>query len=70
MEIKNEEHAVEMLNEWRHLPGPARKSRIKLAIEKLELSSMYYEQKENDQGVIRCEKCILILKEHLASFEN
>jgi len=70
MEIKNEEHAAEMLKEWQSLPGLARKSRIRLAIEKLELNCMYYEQKDNEQGVARTEKCILILKDHLAAIED
>lgn len=62
MEIKNEEHAAEMLDQWRQLPDQARKNQIKLAIEKLELSSMYYEQKGNANAVQRCENSILILK--------
>jgi len=70
MEIKNEKDAAAMLSKWRHLSNQARNYHIKLAIEKLELNSMYYEQKENKQGVIRCEKCILLLKEGLASIED
>lgn len=70
MEIKNEAHAAEMLQKWQSLPGQARKSRIKLAIEKLELSCMYYEQKDNEKGVARAEKCILILKEQLSSLSE
>lgn len=65
MEIKNEEHAREMVSQWRKLPVQAQKREIGLAIQKLELGSMYYAQKGNDQGVSRCEKSILILKEHL-----
>ena len=70
MEIRNEEHAVAMLDQWQHLPHRAQKNQIQLAIEQLELNSMYYEQKENGQGVNRCEKCILLLKKHLASLED
>ena len=69
MEIRNEEHAREMIGEWQKIPLLARKREISLAIEQLELNSMYYEQKGNDQGVVRSEQCILILKEHLASLE-
>lgn len=36
---------------------------IKQAIESLELSQMYYEQKGNEKGLKRAEKCIEILKE-------
>lgn len=64
MEIKNEEHAVTLLQEWQKLPLPAQKREIKLAIEQLELSSMYYEQKGNDNGVTRTNQCISILTEY------
>ena len=70
MEIKNEDHAREMILEWQKIPRVARKRELKIAIEQLELSSMYYDQKGNDKGCARCEKCILILKEHLASVED
>jgi len=70
MEIRNEEHAREMLREWQKLPDQARKREIGLAIQKLELSSMYYEQKGNDQGVSRCAKCIVLLREHLETLEE
>lgn len=67
MEIRNEEHAREMLAFWRQLAAPAQRKEIRLAIQQLELSSMYYEQKGNSQGVVRCEKCILLLKEQLTT---
>lgn len=67
MEIRNEEHAREMLTVWQQLAAPARRKEISLAIQQLELNSMYYEQKGNSQGIDRCEKCILLLKEHLAA---
>jgi len=70
VEIKNEDHAREMLKEWRKLPEPARKRHVKTAIAKLELSSMYYEQKGNENGAARAEKCILILTEHLAELAD
>lgn len=67
MEIKNEEHAREIIDAWQQLPVPAQKKEIGLAIERLELSCMYYEQKSNDKGVDRVERCLEILKEHLSS---
>jgi hypothetical protein len=67
MEIRNEEHAQEMLALWRQLAPPAQRKEIGLAIQQLELGSMYYEQKGNSQGVARCEKCIRLLKEQLAT---
>lgn len=69
MEIRNEEHAKEMLREWQDLPLPARKRELRLAIEKLELNSMYYEQKGNDKGVERADRCASIFADHLRSLE-
>lgn len=70
MNIRNEEHAREMLVEWQKLPLLARKREIKLAVGKLELSCMYYEQKGNDKGVVRSERCIVILKDHLKTLKD
>ncbi|MFZ5799001.1 MAG: hypothetical protein ACYCYR_16505 [Desulfobulbaceae bacterium] len=70
MEIRNEEHAREMLAVWRKLAVPARKKEIDLAIQQLELSSMYYEQKGNRQGMERCETCITLLREHLVNLDG
>ena len=70
MEIKNEEHAAKMLDKWSQLPVPTRKNQIKLAIEKLELNSMYYEQKGNDKGVTRSENCIILLRNYLSALEK
>jgi len=64
LEIKNEEHALKMLQEWQKLPILAQKREIRVAIEKLELSSMYYEQKGNDKGATRTELCASILNEY------
>ena len=64
MEIKNEEHALKMLQEWQKLPILAQKREIRIAIEKLELSSMYYEQKGNEKGAIRAQRCVSILTKH------
>lgn len=66
MEIRNEEHAREMLAAWRQLAAPARRKEIALAIQQLELSAMYYEQKGNSQGTARCERCISLLQEDFA----
>lgn len=70
MEIDNEEDARTMIGEWRHLPTPARKRELRHAIERLELSCMYHEQKENARGVARCERCILILRDDLATLAD
>ena len=70
MEIKNEEHAENMLQEWQKLPLIARKREIRVAIEKLELSSMYYEQKDNAKGAERANRCANILAEYCSSLEE
>ena len=65
MEIKNEEHAKEMLEKWQQQHLPAQKREIRIALEKLELSSMYYEQKGNDKATERSQRCIGILEKYL-----
>ena len=70
MEIRNEEHAREMIAVWEQLAAPTRRKEIGQAIQQLELNSMYYDQKGNTQGTVRCEKCILLLKEHLAAIDG
>ena len=65
MEIVNEKDAQAMIAQWRELPLPTRKKEILLAIQKLELNSMYYEQKGIEQAVVRSENCIAILRKHL-----
>ncbi len=69
MDIKNEEHLRDVLEKWQELPLLARKREIRLAIDKLELSSMYYEQTGNDKGVQRANNCVDILTDHLDSIE-
>ena len=70
MEIRNEEHAREMIKQWQNLPVPARKKEISLAMEQLELSTMYYEQKGNENGAERSARCHSLLREHLSSLEE
>lgn len=38
---------------------------LQLAIESLELSQLYYEQKGNDKGIARADRCIALLRERL-----
>lgn len=70
MEIDNEKDARTMIGAWRGLPLPARKKELRHAIQRLELSCMYYEQKENAQGAARCRRCILILSDELAALPD
>lgn len=66
MEISNEEQARAMLAAWENLAVPAQKKEIRLAIQQLELNSMYYEQKGSNQGMTRCDHCISLLSARLA----
>ncbi|MDW7774003.1 MAG: hypothetical protein SCH71_14045 [Desulfobulbaceae bacterium] len=70
MEIINEEDARAMIARWKQLPVGAQKREIGLAVQKLELGAMYYEQKGNDKGVRRSERCILILRKQLDALER
>ncbi|MDD3618271.1 MAG: hypothetical protein RBR09_00430 [Desulfobulbaceae bacterium] len=67
MEIDNEDAARAMIKEWGQLPPAAQQREIRHAIQRLELSCMYYEQKGNTRGVARCERSILILGDRLAA---
>jgi len=69
MKINNEEDARIMLAEWQDMPLWVRKKKSNLAIEHLELNSMYYEQKGNDRGVARSERCIAVFREYLATLD-
>jgi len=69
MEIKNEAHAKEILQELQEKPISTQKREIRLAIEKLELSCMYYEQKGNERGVERTQKCIAIITQYFDTLE-
>ncbi len=61
MNIGNEDEALAAIAQWRVEPPRAQLRELQLAIEKLELGQMYYEQKGNDQGVARLGRCIDLL---------
>jgi len=70
MEINNEEHAREMIGVLKEMPLQVQRRDLDLAIQKLELSFMYYEQKGNEQGASRTERCIQLLKGRLADLDE
>lgn len=70
MDIKNEVHALEMIAVWRETPPGSQRREISLAIQQLELSAMYYDQKGNTRGVDRAENCIRLLRDYLAELEE
>ncbi|MHB1015394.1 MAG: hypothetical protein ACYC2W_08985, partial [Desulfurivibrionaceae bacterium] len=61
MSINNEDQALEAIALWRTDPPKAQLKKLKLALESLELSQMYYEQKGNEQGAARAAACQTIL---------
>ena len=70
MNVDNEEQAQTAINGWRQEPPLAQRRNIQLAIESLELSQMYYEQKGNDQGVGRSGRCIALLRQRLTELTD
>lgn len=69
MEIKNETDARQLLGSCDSLPLPRQKREINLAIERIELNLMYYEQKGNDRAAARMNRCIAILAQYLEGLE-
>lgn len=65
MEINTEEQANIFIEKWRGSSIPAQINAFKKTIESLELAQMYYEQKENEKGVIRAENCIAIISDRM-----
>lgn len=56
--ITNETQAREAIETWRQQPVKAQLRNIKVARAALELSAMYYAQKDNTNGMERMEICI------------
>ncbi len=66
MSFSTEDDARAAITAWQQEPPFAQRKNIQLAIESLELSQMYYEQKSNDRGVARAGRCIALLRARLA----
>lgn len=65
MNINSEEQARQAIDQWRPEPRRAQLASLKMAVESLELSQMYYEQKGNDQASARSAACIAILENRM-----
>lgn len=65
MKIKNEEDVLNFIKKLHASPVGMQAREIRLAMENLELDQMYYEQKENGQGVMRCDVCLAHLRARL-----
>ena len=69
MNINNEDQAREAIALWQTDPPRAQLNNLKLALESLELSQMYYEQKGNEQGMARAASCQTIIGARIAEIE-
>ena len=65
MSFSTEEETRQAIEAWRQEPAKAQRKQLQLAVESLELSQMYYEQKGNDKGIARAERCIVLLRARL-----
>lgn len=70
MSFSTEEAARVAIEAWRTEPPLAQRKELQLAIESLELSQMYYEQKGNDQGIERAGRCIALLRARLGELDS
>jgi len=70
MNINNEEQARSLIEQWQTDPPMAQRKNLRLALESLELSQMYYEQKGNAQGESRVIACIAIVNQRIQDLEK
>ncbi|THB77979.1 MAG: hypothetical protein D6B25_05475 [Desulfobulbaceae bacterium] len=69
MKITNEEHAQQIIEEWRGFSHDSQVRNIKEALEDQELSRMYYESKDNTRGVTRSDNIIALLQKRLTEID-
>lgn len=63
--IDSVEKAYSAIEAWHSDPPKAQIRQIKFAIQSMELNQMYFEQKGNEKGASRMEKCIEVLQVRL-----
>lgn len=68
--IDSEDIAQAAIESWRQESPVSQKRNLRLAIESLELSVMYYDQKDNFPGKIRAENCIVLLQKRLQELDT
>ncbi|MFH1020986.1 MAG: hypothetical protein V1782_10325 [Pseudomonadota bacterium] len=66
MNINNEDQAREAIALWQQDPAGAQLKNLQRALESLELSQMYYEQKGNEPGMARAAACQTIITNRIA----
>ena len=70
MNINNEDQTREAIALWRTDPPRAQLKNLRLALESLELSQMYYEQKGNEPGMARAAACLVIIGTRISEIET
>lgn len=70
MQIDNEQQAAEAITGWQQEPPRAQLRYLKAALESLEMSRMYYDQKGNDRGCARCDKCLALIRTRITAVEQ
>lgn len=61
MTIDSEQNALNAIEGWRKEPLRAQRRFLQDAMDSLELSVMYYEQKGNEKGVARATRCLTLI---------
>lgn len=69
MNINNEDQAREAISLWQSEPVRVQLKNLRFALESLELSQMYYEQKGNEHGSARTSACMVIITNRIAEIE-
>lgn len=62
MPIDNEQQALAAIETWRVEPTRAQLRHLQEATDSLEMSAMYYEQKGNELGAARANRCLGLLQ--------
>ena len=68
--IGNEDEAFQAIESWKNDPPPKQLRFLRLAVQSLDLGQMYYEQNDNQKGVERTARCIVILEERIQSLQK
>ena len=70
MPIDNEEQALTAIETWRSEPLRAQQRYLQEAKDSLEMSAMYYEQKDNALGLARMERCLSLIRVRQGEVES
>ena len=62
MPIDNEQQTMAAIDAWRAEPLRAQRRYLQEALESLEMSAMYYEQKGSSQGQARTARCLALIR--------